>query len=91
MKYEGRLQRMPRQYASEISEEQKDTPIKQSSDKRECVALRRLRKQNWRKSQSTLYQEILHNVGFAKAFYYYFFAYVLLFFGFDALQIRKRK
>ena len=72
LKYEGRLQRMPRQYASEIPEQPKDTPIQKSSDKRECVALRSLRKQNWRKSQSTLYQEILHNFGFAKTFYYYF-------------------
>ena len=42
-----------------------------SKNKRECVALRSLPKQNWRKSQSILYQEILHNVGFAKVFYYF--------------------
>ena len=53
---------------------------KKSSDKRECVALRSLRKQNWRKSQSTLYQEILHNVGFAKSFYYYFLGMSCCFF-----------
>ena len=53
-----------------ITEGYPDTPIKKSSDKRKCVALRCLPKQNWKKHKVN-YQEILHNVGFAKAFYYY--------------------
>ena len=72
-----------------ITEGYPDTPIKKSSDKRECVALRSLPKQNWRKSQSTLSGNPAQ-CWLCKGVLL-LFRYVLLFFKIDALQIRKRK
>jgi hypothetical protein len=87
LKYEECIQSMARQYTSEISE-YKGYPY-QKIYKRGCVALRSLRKQNWRKSQSTSSGNPAQS-WFCKG-YLFCLCCFLLFSRIDALRIQKRK
>ena len=75
-------------HTSEISAWEKGTPIKKSNDKRKCVALRSLPKQNWKKIH---HEQTLHNVDVAQSFVVFYISCFWLFFRVDALRTRNRK